>query len=327
MFKKQLQHQHWKILFIINLTVLSFIPTSAVAKETLNLNRKIYSDKKVYSNKSLHSKQRLNFQESTDQSKPRKTKPNKKPLWERLPFNQPTRKLPRTTPVKPTRKFIYFRQPQRQGTPRGTRPAGKRGCLIASEIPFSPVVPVTKGTENTELRWGITTKTHPTFWFYIPHHIESVKSAKFSLRNRNNKTIYESNIKLTDAPGIISFSLPANAPNLEINQWYQYYLFIDRLCKPKIRLQKDFAQGWVKREAITSQLQAQLNENISAQQKAILYAQNGIWYETINTLATLNNTNAQNYIWVQLLQSVGLEKISKVPIISCCSPNHSATHN
>ena len=198
--------------------------------------------------------------------------------------------------------------------------------MLASEIPFSAVVPVTKGTENTELRWGITTKTHPTFWFYIPHKIESVKNAKLSLRNRNNKTIYETEIKLTDAPGIISVSLPTDAPNLEINQWYQYYLFIDRLCKPKMRSQKDVARGWVKREAISSQLQAQLNKNISAQQKAILYAQNGIWYETINTLAVLNNTNIQNYTWVQLLQSVGLENMSKVSVIDCCSANDGAMY-
>ena len=299
MLNKQFLQQFWKILFVGNLTIFSLISIQANATNQFITNQKL------------------------NRSQPRKTKPFRKPLPNQLHLDRPKQKLPNSIPVRPirpTRKFIYFRQPQRQGAPRGTRPAGARGCLIGSKMPFIALVPLTKGTENTELRWGITTEKYPTFWFYIPHQIKSVKNAKFSLRNRNSKTIYETPIKLTSTPGIIRISLPPDVPSLEINQWYQYYLFVDRLCNANGRLQKDTAQGWVKREAMTSQLQAQLDKTISTQQKAMLYAQNGIWYETINTLATKSHTNMQNYTWIQLLRSVGLDRISKVPIIDCCSP-------
>lgn len=333
MLKKQLSRKYWKLLFILNLTILSLIPTQATLSESASANAKNQSNLRQATQK-FNSKQikqqlnikQLNIKQLLKKSKPRKVEPSKKTFPQRLRLDAPKRKSPNTTPVRPVRtvrparKFIYFRQPQRQGTPRGTRPAGKRGCTIASQIPFSAIVPVTQGIENTELRWGITTKKHPTFWFYIPHQIKSVKNVKFSLRNRNNKTIYETPIKLTNAPGIISFSLPYDAPHLEINQWYQYYLFVDRSCNPNRRLQKDVAQGWVKREAINSQLQAQLDTAISNKQKAILYAQNGIWYETIDTLAMLSESEVRNNTWSYILEYAGLDGISRASIINCCSP-------
>lgn len=99
-------------------------------------------------------------------------------------------KLNRTRrPSKKRRDLVYFRQPQRQGTPQGTRPAGSRnGCLVAEEIPLTALVPVTKKTDGRQLRWGLTTKEYPTFWFYIPYKLKSLKNAKFSLRNRQNHT-------------------------------------------------------------------------------------------------------------------------------------------
>ncbi|NJN10754.1 MAG: DUF928 domain-containing protein [Richelia sp. RM2_1_2] len=110
-----------------------------------------------------------------------------------------------------------------------------------------------------------------------------MKNAKFSLRNRQKQTIYETQLQLTDAPGVIHVSLPTKAPSLEVNQWYQYYLFLDINCTSNQFLSKEVTQAWVKRETINPSFQTQL-ETMSPSQRGLFYAQNGIWYDAIALL-------------------------------------------
>jgi len=183
-------------------------------------------------------------------------------------------------------------------------------------------VPVTNEADGTQLRWGLTTKEHPTFWFYVPYELKSIRSAKFSLRNQAKQTVYETPVTLTGAPGVISISLPSTAPPLEINKWYQSYLFIDISCEPNAPLEKDSAQGWVKREALAPALKSELDNATTPQQRAMLYAKHGVWYEVMMTLAELSRTDPKEAEWTKLLQSVGLDAIASEPIVNCCKPEN-----
>lgn len=278
MYKKQDWQQLFKLLFIINLVLTISIPAKA---------------------------EKINY--PTNRRRNNTSQPVKKKPRNICKSNR------RHRHCKP-RKNVYFKQPQRQGTPQGTRPAGSRNaCFVAAEeMPLTAIVPVTKRTEGRQLRWGLTTKEHPTFLFYVPHKLKSIKNAKFSLRNRQNQTIYETQLQLNDAPGVISVSLPPNTTSLEINKWYQYYLFVDTNCASN-KSCKAVAQAWVKRENIQAQL-----DRISPRQRGLLYAKSGIWYDAMASFAKLKYAGGKNSEWVQMLESVGLGKIAKERVIDCC---------
>ncbi|AFY58016.1 protein of unknown function (DUF928) [Rivularia sp. PCC 7116] len=219
---------------------------------------------------------------------------------------------------KPRKSFLYFRQPQRQGTPQGTTPAGSRnGCYVAEKTPLSALVPVTKQTDGRVLRWGLTTKANPIFWFYVPYKLSSISNAKFSLRSRQNKTIYEKKIQFTNTPGVIGIPIEADLATLKVGEWYQYYLFMDIDCSYNEKSRKEFARAWVKREAIASGFEQQL-KRLSPRQRGLFYAKHGIWYDAMVTFAQMKYLTRKNIEWNQMLELIGLEQISQVPLSNCC---------
>lgn len=281
-----------KLAFSISFASIGFIPIQAQSRLPLILVQ----------HPTLNVKGNSNSNESSpDQGTAGRTKPAGSYEREDLNFEQP---------------------PPDQGTPRGTKPGGSRGCPLAVQKSLTALVPVTKEADSVELRWGLTTKEHPTFWFYVPYELKSIHSAKFSLRNQAKQTVYETPVTLTGTPGVISVSLPPTAPPLEINKWYQSYLFIDISCAPNAPLEKDSAQGWVKREALTPALKSELDQATTPLQRAIAYAKYGIWYEALTALADLRRTDSKDDDWTKLLQSVGLDVIASEPIVNCCQPEN-----
>lgn len=281
-----------KLAFAISFALLGFTPVQAQPRLPLILVQ----------HSPLNSKGDSNSDELTqDQGTPRGAVPAGTYARGDLTFEQP---------------------PPDQGAPRGTKPGGERGCPSVAQKPLTALVPVAKEADGTQLRWGLTTEEHPTFWFYVPYELKSIRSAKFSLRNQAKQTVYETPVTLTGAPGVISISLPSTAPPLEINKWYQSYLFIDISCEPNAPLEKDSAQGWVKREALAPALKSELDKATTPQQRAILYAKHGIWYEVVMTLAEFRRTGPKDAEWTKLLQSVGLDAIASEPIVNCCKPEN-----
>lgn len=221
--------------------------------------------------------------------------------------------------IPPAGTHAFEQPPLDQGAPRRTKPAGDRGPCPVVQKPLTALVPITKESDGAQLRWGLTTKEHPTFWFYVPYELKSIGSAKFSLRNEAGSEIYHTPVTLTRSPGVISISLPPTAAGLEINKWYQSYLFIDISCAPNTPTKKHFAEAWVKREALPPALKSELDKQTTLLQRARFYAKHGIWYEALTTLAELRHTNSKDDEWTKLLQSVELEAIASEPIVNCCT--------
>ncbi len=286
MLKNQYYQQLLKFLFAINLVFISSLPATAQEVNS-STNRRI-----------------------NNTTQPNKKKPENRNNLDRNRLRRTSRRS------KPPVNSVYFRQPQRQGTPQGTTPAGSRNnCPIAEKTPLTALVPLTKKPDGKELRWGLTTSSNPTFWFYVPHQLKSINNPKFSLRNRQNQTIYEKELQLAQTPGLISISLPANALSLKVGEWYQYYLFMDIDCNSN-GTRKEFAQAWVKREAIPSGFAAQL-ERISPRQRGLFYAKNGFWYDAMASFAKLKYAFATNPELAQMLKLTGLSE-SHIPATGCC---------
>jgi hypothetical protein len=194
---------------------------------------------------------------------------------------------------------------------------GKRGCgninqqlTTSKQKGLTALVPVYQ-FPNAELVLGLTTTSHPTFWFYVPD--VTIVSADFVLQNEAEETIYQSPISLSRTPGIISLPLPSKAPSLEIGKRYHWYFNI--YCNQE--QSPIFVSGWIKRIELNPVLKSQL-ENATLKQRVTLYAANGIWYESLSTSAELRRINPKHADWTRILQAVSLNDIASEPIVDCC---------
>lgn len=118
--------------------------------------------------------------------------------------------------------------------------------------------------------------------------------------------------------GIIQVDIPAfNAEGellLAVNQDYFWEFAI--ICNPDDRTQDYIVRGLMTRNELSEEL-SELLAIAPAAQQAELYAEAGIWQETLAIAQSLKPTD--NQLWTELLDSVGLAALSASPLKDCCS--------
>lgn len=212
--------------------------------------------------------------------------------------------------------------PEDNGAPAGNRKgAGSQGLCkitdlekdIAPLIAIMPEVPVKTATKDKNYVWGETISSNPTFWFYIAYPVNS--QVEFILQDEAEKEIYKTTFKLDKTPGIVSLTLPKNKLSLETNNSYYWYIYVT--CNPESS-PDDFVEGWIKRVDLISDINKQL-ESAKPLERIAIYAENGLWFDTLNSIDRLRQIEPENnnlsIIWSDLLQQIGLDKISQKPII------------
>lgn len=161
---------------------------------------------------------------------------------------------------------------------------------------------------------GLTVASHPTVLAYLPE--TNASKVFFSWQDENNQEHYQTILPIENKTGIISLTLPEDAPPLEVGKNYQWALAI--MCDGRLQPDSPMIQGQIKRVEMTSSLSDRL-KNANPLETAALYGEEGIWYETVATLAQLtanqpNNSNIKSN-WQNLLTSVGLEKVATTPLV------------
>lgn len=215
------------------------------------------------------------------------------------------------------------------GTPIGRRrgAAGRGNCTVNQ--PLTALVPATEksvGAGKATYVWGKTIAPHPTFWFYLPDSNSSLRSIEFVLQDEQDNDVYRSPVSIPQKPGIISVRLPSTLTPLQINQNYHWFLkttIVTSCDRTEPVIAKDVVEGWVQRVSPNPTFASQL-KSAPPWQQVMLYAQNGLWYDTLTTLAQLRLTNPQDGTlkadWNQLLQSAGLGEIASQSFVQCCTP-------
>ena len=201
--------------------------------------------------------------------------------------------------------------------PAGYQPQSTRGgasrsigqCINQAENSALPLTPVLPAAAQ-----GLTVASHPTVLAYLPK--TSAQKVFFSWQDQQNNDHYQAIIPLKEnEEGIISLTLPEDAPPLEIGQNYQWALAL--MCDGKLQPDSPIIQGQIKRVEIESTLSDRL-QDANGLETAAIYGEAGIWYETVATLAQLQTTQPNNSSlisnWQELLNSVGLEKIATIPL-------------
>lgn len=195
--------------------------------------------------------------------------------------------------------------PDAKGGTEDTNPGAGRGkCLVDGNPQGLTAIILDK--EQPEL----TTLSHPTILIYIPK--TEAKTADFVVfDHQSNSPVYKTAINLPKEPGIIAITIPKDQPELQPGIYRWTVSLVCDSSKPP------FVQGMIQRVQPNSELTEALQKTPAEQWS--VYAQAGIWYDAIATLATLRQAQPNNpqleSDWKKLLQQVKLDALVTAPLI------------
>lgn len=206
-------------------------------------------------------------------------------------------------------------KPPNVTAPGNRQGATHRGPKCPTDL-ISPLIP-----ENNV---GLTVSDSPTLLAYVSQPSPKLEFTLLTEKgtNNNEEIVYETAFKV-DKPGIIAITIPATAgdkKSLEVGRRYQWSLSV--ACNPGENTgdrSNDFSvKGYVERIEAQPSLKSEL-VNTDPMTRAIAYATNGIWYETVATLADLRRKAPDDAKltaeWRQLLQSQKLDSVADKPLV------------
>lgn len=191
-----------------------------------------------------------------------------------------------------------------EGSPASCCEQSPTSCLIALLPDF--------GLEKAPVPQTIAER--PTIYFLIPK-VDGI--AYFRLYEtdkdlKQGKRIYRTSFAITNEAGIFSFQLPQDAPQLAPDKIYVWeFLIGDLVGEPKI------IGGSFRRVLPSPNLTAQLKTAKTPIEKAAVYAESSLWFETVQTLAEAKQVRYTSYKqtkevaaeWRDLLNAAKLERV------------------
>jgi hypothetical protein len=206
--------------------------------------------------------------------------------------------------------------PPSQGSPGGRQRGGASRGPCRQFEPLTALVPAKQG-----IVWGQTTSDRPTFWFYLPAPLTEQTPIEFTLQDANDNEVYHTRLTAPGTrSGLIQLPVPPTAPSLTVNQPYFWTLSV--YCNPNKPSEAVFVQGMIQRVASDATLQNRL-KSITPLEQVYLYAEQGIWYNAVNTLADLYLGQPSDRqlasTWAALLKQANLENLTTVPFSPCCT--------
>jgi hypothetical protein len=185
--------------------------------------------------------------------------------------------LAETTP-KAKSKFRYV--PPNRRPPKSTRITGSRGCnLPGSSQPVSLTLLVPTDHD------GLTISGRPTFFWYAS---ASVPMAFTLTQPGVVQPLFEQQIQPQEA-GIVELKMPQNLPELVPGREYRWSVTL--ICNPDRPSANGFVQSWIKLVPTPPDLTGQIATATSERDRALIYAQAGLWYNALEAISTAHRTN------------------------------------
>lgn len=142
---------------------------------------------------------------------------------------------------------------------------------------------------------GLSTRTNPTLWFYVPYAPTDLESAQFLLVNLDGKkTLYQTPVQFSNTPGVVSIALPPGT--IAPDQSVRWYLRVN--CKGNTKPKPDLQlNGWITRVPATTP---------------------NPWYDQLDQLAQRRLAQPLDpklqADWQALLKTVKLEPLAGAPL-------------
>ncbi|NEQ98435.1 MAG: DUF928 domain-containing protein [Cyanothece sp. SIO2G6] len=185
---------------------------------------------------------------------------------------------------------------------------------------FAPVAPPIQAAEDmttAETPVDQTALAHPTILVRVPDSPGATLT--FTLQDEAATTeLYMTQFELTGAEkGIVGIQIPATAAPLEVGQTYAWQALLSSSCGPNLGDFRISIGSSLERVELDGQLEA--IEQAPMSDRLAMYAEAGIWQETVSTLAALRLENpddvAMNEAWSSLMQLVELGELAADPIL------------
>ncbi len=216
----------------------------------------------------------------------------------------------RSTANKPQSISLQFPAARDRGAPKTTSGGGTRSD-VASCISVKEGEPSLTALMPSNNNIGTTASATPTLYWYIP--TTKATSGEIVITDESNQEIYQASFALKSSPGIVKFTIPAQA-SLKPDKQYGWSFMI--VCDRQYRNRDVAVAGDLKYQGLDADIRKELASKTLLEQ-AKIYAKNAIWLETLDTAAQLRPE--QPAAWEELLQSVGLSAIAKAPFTDCCT--------
>ena len=192
--------------------------------------------------------------------------------------------------------------PSDRTRPQRTEGSGSRGCTNSIPISLKLLTP------NDHI--ARTVSARPTFFWYISD-TTNVPIAFSLIEPGTTQPIFQQQLK-ADKAGIMKAELPPNVPELAVGREYRWTVAL--VCSEKRPSENIYARAWIERMAISPELSQKLGTANTDRDRAIIYAQSGIWQDAVATLykahtANPGETQALNSLNT-LLAQVGLTQIA-----------------
>jgi hypothetical protein len=200
------------------------------------------------------------------------------------------------------------------GVPGGKRPACGINPTLTAIVPATP----NQQTAQDAPRWGLTTQDSPTVWFYVPFAPKFINSIELEIREANEPT-QTKKLPKPESSGIIRTAITNSA--LKEGVWYRVDLVVYAKCNPVDSAMSYTAQAWVLRQPLNSSVKTQLDRANTSPQKAMVYAENGLWYDALTLITELKQCNSDDRHWESLLRSSNLEEFMTKPLLGDCQKN------
>jgi hypothetical protein len=160
-----------------------------------------------------------------------------------------------------------------------------------------------------------TTLERPTIYLLTPQVSNGTLVFRIDEENGlTRKRIYRKKFPINNQDGIIAFQIPDDAPILEVNKKYKLQFDIEYKTEGSKTV-----FGYIKRVSPSPQLVEQLKTTTKPIELAALYAQAGLWFETMQTLAEAQLTLPQNpeitEEWLELLKSAKINRALSFPLV------------
>jgi hypothetical protein len=163
---------------------------------------------------------------------------------------------------------------------------------------------------------GTTVKGHPTFWLYVPIGVDTHRAyIEFQLLDGDFEKVTSSAIRLSlpEQPGLVSFQLPDDQPELAENQsyWWSFTLVCTE-SQGDIPQEINLGAVWgpIERVPKSPNLTQALADQPETDHYEV-YLEQGIWYDMVNHLAETREDHPQE--WADLMETFGLASMAAHP--------------